>query len=90
MRGCRDLFPHVREAFVVKVVRFGEGGVKYGEVPVGNWCADLTKQWHAMHGWYCVLWSGVVDPSHGRQRGVLIINYLLNGVCACMFVSCIV
>jgi len=39
----REYFSHVREAFVVEVVRFGERGVKQGEMPVGNWHADLNE-----------------------------------------------
>ena len=27
----------------------------------------------------------MVDLSHGRHRSVLIINRILNGVCACLF-----
>ena len=68
---------------MVKVVRFGERGVKQGELPVGNWRADFNK---IMTRDCVVCNEDVVDPSHGRHRGVLIINCLLNGMCACMLV----
>ena len=38
----REYYSCVLEAFVVEVVRFGERGVKQGEMPVGNWHADLN------------------------------------------------
>ena len=38
-----EYISHVREAFVVKAVRFSEHGAKQGEVPVGNWCTELNK-----------------------------------------------
>ena len=41
--GCGNIFSHVREAFVGEVVMFGEQGAKKGEMPVGNWHADLNK-----------------------------------------------
>ena len=37
-----EYFSHVREAFLVEMVRFGERGVKQGEMPVGNYHADLN------------------------------------------------
>ena len=46
MQRCEEVweyFSHVREAFVFEVVRFGERGAKQGEVPVGNWHADLNE-----------------------------------------------
>ena len=86
--GVREYFSGVWEAFVVQVVRFGERGAKQGEVPVGNWRTDLNEimAYDAQVEKYVVEWSGAVDPSHGRHRGVLIINCLLNGVCVCMLV----
>ena len=36
VRGVQECFSRVREAFVVEVVRFGERGVKQGEMPIGN------------------------------------------------------
>ena len=41
--GVQEYLSRVPEVFVVKVVRFGERDVKQGEVPVGNWCADLNE-----------------------------------------------
>ena len=38
----REYFSCVWEAFVIEVVRFGERGVKQGEMLVGNWRADLN------------------------------------------------
>ena len=38
----REYFSHVREAFGVDVVKFGEQRVKQGEMPVGNWRAYLN------------------------------------------------
>ena len=86
--GVWEYFSREREAFVVNVVRFDEQGAKQGEVPVGNWRTDLNEimAYDAQVEKYVVEWSGAVDPSHGRHRGVLIINCLLNGVYACMLV----
>ena len=70
---------------MVEVVMFWERGVKQGEMPVGNWNADLNEIM-ARYARARVVSCVVGDPSHGRHRGVLIINRILSGVCACLLV----
>ena len=41
--GVWEYFSRVWEAFVVEVVGFGERGAKQGEMPVGNWRANLNE-----------------------------------------------
>ena len=41
--GVRECFSHVQEEFVAEVVIFGERGGEQGEMPDGNWCADLNE-----------------------------------------------
>ena len=41
--GLREYFSRVQEAFVAEVVSFGERRGEQGEMPVGNWHADLNE-----------------------------------------------